>query len=414
MADRPQNRKKNGKRRPVYDQARDTRPSRPADRSNVGYPSSTTPGRHPVTNPNYDPDAPRPSRYAARDTGSGSYPDNSIQFPTGGRPVQKQNPSRNRAPNAPRQNQRRTSAPQSQRPRNGQARPQNPNARRPASGQRLRPTQANLRDPARREGKKKRKMTRKALRRRRAIQRLTALAMLLCVIAAGIYLTVTMLFKINTIEVRTAEGVVSEAGGYSSEQILQALGVQKEENIFSFDPAAKAAALEKVVPMLEDIRVERDYPSTVVVRVTEAQPAYAMQTAKGWLTLSAGLKILTADSAQPTGLPTLYGGELLGPRRAAVLRGGNTGRQQHRFGECLRRGQRLRCRGRGGRRQAAGSPQHPADGAGYRRDARGCHPHRVRRPGGDGVPVSGPHQRPTGHPERTGLQAQAGPACAAQ
>ena len=52
MAGRPQNRKKNGKRRPVYDQARDTRPSRPADRSNVGYPSSTTPGRHPVTNPN--------------------------------------------------------------------------------------------------------------------------------------------------------------------------------------------------------------------------------------------------------------------------------------------------------------------------------------------------------------------------
>lgn len=330
MADRPQNRKKNGKRRPVYDQARDTRPSRPADRSNVGYPSATTPGRHPVTNPNYDPDAPRPSRYAARDTGSGSYPDNSIQFPTGGRPAQKQNPSQNRAPNAPRQSRRRTSAPQSQRPRNGKARPQNPNARRPASGQRprtgqarpqnpnarpaasgqrLRPTQANLRDPARREGKKKRKMTRKALRRRRAIQRLTALAMLLCVIAAGIYLTVTMLFKINTIEVRTADGAVSEAGGYTSEQILQALGVQKEENIFSFDPAAKAAALEKVFPMLEDIRVERDYPSTVVVRVAEAQPAYAMQTAKGWLTLSAGLKILAADSAQPTGLPTLYGGE---------------------------------------------------------------------------------------------------------
>ena len=295
MADRPQNRRKNGKRRPVYDQARDTRPSRPADRSNVGYPSSTTPGRHPVTNPNYDPDAPRPSRYAARDTGSGSYPDNSIQFPTGGRPVQKQNPSRNRAPDAPRRkktaprkNQRRKNTPQSQR---------------------LRPTQANLRDPARREGKKKRKMTRKALRRRRAIQRLTALAMLLCVIAAGIYLTVTMLFKINTIEVRTADGVVSEAGGYTSEQILQALGVQKEENIFSFDPAAKAAALEKVFPMLEDIRVERDYPSTVVVRVAEAQPAYAMQTAKGWLTLSAGLKILAADSVQPTGLPTLYGGE---------------------------------------------------------------------------------------------------------
>lgn len=326
MANRPQNRKKNG-RRPVYDQARDTRSSRPANRGNVGYPSSTTPGSHPVTNPNYDPDAPRPSRYAAQNTGYSSYPDNSIQFPTGGRSAQNQNrnpnASRNRAQGQNMQsaqrrktsNQRsnqRQKAPQGQRPRNGQARPQNPNAartQRPASGQRLRPTQANLRDPARREGKKKRKMTRKALRRRRAIQRLTALAMLLCVIAAGIYLTVTMLFKISTIQVRTADGVVSEAGGYTSEQILQALGVQLEENIFSFDPAAKAAALEKVFPMLEDIKVERDYPSTVVVRVTEAQPAYAMQTSSGWLTLSASLKILAVDPAQPTGLPTLYGGE---------------------------------------------------------------------------------------------------------
>ena len=61
--------------------------------------------------------------------------------------------------------------------------------------------------------------------------------------------------------------------------------------------------------MLEDIRVERDYPGTVVVRVTEARPAWAMQTSSGWLTLSSGLKILEKDSAQPAGLSTLYGGE---------------------------------------------------------------------------------------------------------
>ncbi len=102
---------------------------------------------------------------------------------------------------------------------------------------------------------------------------------------------------------------MQEAGGYTSDQILQALDVHLEENIFSFDPGSKAAALEKVFPMLEDIRVERDYPGTVVVRVTEAQPAWAMQTSSGWLTLSGGLKILEKDSAQPAGLPTLYGGE---------------------------------------------------------------------------------------------------------
>ncbi len=84
------------------------------------------------------------------------------------------------------------------------------------------------------------------------MRRLTALVMLLCVIGAGVYLTVTMLFKISSIQVQTADGtVVQEAGGYSSDQILQALDVHLEENIFSFDPAAKAAALEKQFPLLE-------------------------------------------------------------------------------------------------------------------------------------------------------------------
>mgnify|MGYP006982699270 CR=1 FL=1 len=66
--------------------------------------------------------------------------------------------------------------------------------------------------------------------------------MLLCVIGAGVYLTVTMLFKISSIQVQTADGVVQEAGGYTSDQILQALDVHLEENIFSFDPGSKAAA----------------------------------------------------------------------------------------------------------------------------------------------------------------------------
>ena len=39
------------------------------------------------------------------------------------------------------------------------------------------------------------------------------------------------------------------------------------------------------------------------------QPAYAIQTESGWLTLSGSLKIMARDSAQPAGLATLYGGE---------------------------------------------------------------------------------------------------------
>lgn len=305
------------RKRRAYDQARDARrtgQSSPRSSSDLGYSgySGYSSGGHPITNPNYDPDAPRPSRYSERSVNYGSYPDNSIQFPTGGRSGQ--NGQRPRSGSNSQSGQRRTgTANRNRRPASGQNRSRNhPNRNaQNRNGQRMRPVQGQnvRRDPARREGRKKRKLTRAAIRRQRIIRRLTALAMLLCVIGAGVYLTVTMLFKISTIQVRTADGVVQEVGGYTSDQILQALDVHTEENIFSFDPGAKAAALEKVFPMLEDIKVVRDYPSTVVVQVTEAQPAWAMQTSSGWLTLSASLKILSSDSAQPAGLHTLYGGE---------------------------------------------------------------------------------------------------------
>ena len=185
----------------------------------------------------------------------------------------------------------------------GRTRPsQQPDSRRPA---RPRPSQS----APRREVRRRRRVTRKMLRRRRMMRRLTAVALVLCVAAAGIYLTVTMLFKINAIRVAGPDGAdLTEAGGYTSSQILDALGVQVEENIFSFDPAEKAAMLEKEFPLLEQIQVKRVYPSTVVVEVKPATPAYAIQTDTGWISLSAGLKILSTETEQPD-LLVLYGGD---------------------------------------------------------------------------------------------------------
>ena len=279
--------RRQGKPRKAYDWTQDRRPSNQNRRRTQGYQEQTLDfsGGN-VTFENH----------------SSGYADNSIQFPqqTARRPNNQSQSRRQGQQRSQRPRQNTTAYPTNgSRPRNGQ-RPQNvQSARRPQSGGRYRPTEANLRSPARREGRKKRRLTRAAVRRRRAIRRLTALALLLCVIGVGVYLTVTMLFKINTLEVAVDGEVVQEVGGYSSAEILQALGVHAEENIFSFDPAEKAAALEKQFPLLENIRVERDYPNTVVVRTNAATAVYAMQTSGGWLSLSAGLKILDQDSAQP-------------------------------------------------------------------------------------------------------------------
>ena len=96
-----ENRNRRRKKRPAYDQAKDAQRRRSANGVR-GQNSS-----HPITNPNFDPDAPRPSRYTERSVDYGSsYPDNSIQFPTGGRPAQNQNRNQNRDPIAARRTAR--------------------------------------------------------------------------------------------------------------------------------------------------------------------------------------------------------------------------------------------------------------------------------------------------------------------
>ena len=89
---------RNRKHRRAYDQARDDRRGGQSTQrrssagagSDLGYSgyAGYSSGGHPITNPNYDPDAPRPSRYTERTVNYGSYPDNSITFPTGGRSSQ--------------------------------------------------------------------------------------------------------------------------------------------------------------------------------------------------------------------------------------------------------------------------------------------------------------------------------------
>ena len=320
-----QNRDRNGRPRNTrpYDLNRDV--ARTSAPSQDHTPRSTGSSRYGY---NGEPLSRPPSRSANGSVRS-SRADNSIQFPTQSqtrRPAQGQGSNTTQYPAGNR--------PAGSRPKNAksggkQRRPannarsgqssrknqnyQNANRQQPAgNGQRLRPAQsAPQQSPARREMRKKRKVTRATLRRRRTLRRLTAFAMLLCVIGAGIYLTMTMLFRINSIQVQTPDGKqVTEIAGYSADSILQRMGVQLEENIFSFEPGEKAAVLEQNFPLLGSIKVIRDYPNTVVVQVTEAVPAYAVQNGNKWLVISDKWKILSEESTQPEGLCTLYGGKL--------------------------------------------------------------------------------------------------------
>ena len=305
-----QNRDRNGRPRNTrpYDLNRDV--ARTSAPSQDHTPRSTGSSRYGY---NGEPLSRPPSRSANGSVRS-SRADNSIQFPT---QSQTRRPAGSRPKNAKsggKQRRPANNARSGQSSRKNQNAQNYPNRQHPAASQnqRLRPAQsAPQQSPARREKRKKRKVTRATLRRRRMLRRLTAFAMLLCVIGAGIYLTMTMLFRINSIQVQTPDGKqVTEIAGYTADSILQRMGVQLEENIFSFEPGEKAAVLEQNFPLLGSIKVIRDYPNTVVVQVTEAVPAYAVQNGNKWLVISDKWKILSEESTQPEGLCTLYGGKL--------------------------------------------------------------------------------------------------------
>lgn len=315
-----QNRDRNGRPRNTrpYDLNRDV--ARTSAPSQDPTPRSTGSSRYGY---NGEPLSRPPSR-SANGSVRASRADNSIQFPTQSqtrRPAQGSNttqyPSGGRPKNAKsggKQRRPANNARSGQNSRKNQNAQNHPNRQHPAASQNQRPRPAQSapqQSPARREMRKKRKVTRATLRRRRILRRLTAFAMLLCVIGAGIYLTMTMLFRINSIQVQTPDGKqVTEIAGYSADSILQRMGVQLEENIFSFEPGEKAAVLEQNFPLLGSIKVIRDYPNTVVVQVTEAVPAYAVQNGSKWLVISDKWKILSEESTQPEGLCTLYGGKL--------------------------------------------------------------------------------------------------------
>ena len=101
--------------------------------------------------------------------------DNSIQFPRQGRQMSGSAGQNGAGRSRSAQDRARGRNGSSTRPANGASR----GAKNGPSG-RMRPTEANLRSPSRREGKKRRRLTRAAIRRRRIFRRLTAFALLLC------------------------------------------------------------------------------------------------------------------------------------------------------------------------------------------------------------------------------------------
>ena len=117
-------------------------------------------------------------------------------------------------------------------------------------------------------------------------------------VIAGMVLSLTVFFKINVIQVKGRLEI------YSREQIIQASGLQMNDNMFRFSAAAVSSRIMKSLPYVATVKVTRNLPNRVVIQITEAENALVLPLEDGrYLILSQDLDII--------GTEDFYGGKCM-------------------------------------------------------------------------------------------------------
>lgn len=201
------------------------------------------------------------------------------------------NPTRN--PNQP----PRSNAPRQSRP--GQGQPPKPNAnRRPQ--QQINPQKSGYTPGSPR---RQRRVTQAEILRRTRRRRLLGVLAVLAVLAIGAFVSVNLLFKVAIFRVENYDHTTpADTGIYTEDEIIAALNIEKNSNLFGFSTEEKTRELQAQFPYLDKVEVAVQMPATVVVRLTPATERFTCMYSGGWMVLSDSLRILRLEVSQPDGL----------------------------------------------------------------------------------------------------------------
>ena len=98
-------------------------------------------------------------------------------------------------------------------------------------------------------------------------------------------------FKIKTV---TIEG----AARYTEEEILAAFGVEEGTNLYAFDSDELEQALITSLPYINNVIIERDLPSTVIIHVEEKEPCMYVEINEEKFLLTDDMHILEYTASQ--------------------------------------------------------------------------------------------------------------------
>jgi len=141
---------------------------------------------------------------------------------------------------------------------------------------------------------------RKKKRRRSSFARATLVVTVLLVAAVGTVLSLTVFFKIKSID------VYGETQ-YTSKQIISAGKVQLESNLIRLDSELVSERIEKALPYIEDVKVKKRLPTTVELNVTAARVAGYVSGENGFFMVSTEGKLLEKKAEKPEGVAEIVG-----------------------------------------------------------------------------------------------------------
>lgn len=142
---------------------------------------------------------------------------------------------------------------------------------------------------------------RKKVMRRRKI--LAGMGGTFAVIIAGAILCMTVLFKIDTIE-------VIGASRYSAEQIIEASELGNGQNLFTFNEGAAVDNIVTTLPYINTVSISRHLPGKVVMEVSDVTVVGAVQVNSNYVVIGTNGKMLELVDKLPENCPLLVGAEL--------------------------------------------------------------------------------------------------------
>lgn len=146
----------------------------------------------------------------------------------------------------------------------------------------------------------RRSPARVSARRRKLRTWLLYSLMAISVLGVGIALSLTVLFKIDTIE------VIGETR-YAPEQIIALSGVEKGQNLFLCKTKEGSDAIEHAMPYIESVDITRTLPSKIAIHITEAVPVGLVEYEGRYAVTSSSGKVLEFIDTPIDSLPIIKG-----------------------------------------------------------------------------------------------------------